>query len=80
MEPVPRPLTGETLLTDTERQARYRAARAARPWVIRTPHPANHRSRAQCWHEILAALVALQAAYVAWLETFAGEPARQRHR
>jgi hypothetical protein len=47
---------GETLLTDTERQARYRAARAAGPWVIRTPHPVNHRSRAQCWHDIIARL------------------------
>ena len=56
-------------MTAAERQARYRAARAARAPVIRTRRPADHRSRAQRWHEAVAALTALQAEYAIWLES-----------
>ena len=60
--------TGERPMTDAERQARCRAARAeARP-ATRIRRPAEHRSRARRWHDALAELVALQAEYEAWLE------------
>jgi hypothetical protein len=56
-------------MTVAERQARYRAARAAGAPVVRTRRPADHRSRAQRWHDALATLTALQAEYAAWLES-----------
>lgn len=55
-------------MTDAERQARYRAARAAGVPVIRTRRPADHRGRAQRWYDAVAAVTALQGEYVAWLE------------
>jgi len=55
-------------MTDAERQARYRAARATRAPVIRTRRPADHRSRARRWHDAVVELTALQAQYMAWLE------------
>jgi hypothetical protein len=55
-------------MTDAERQARYRAARAAGVPVIRTRRPIDNRSRARRWHDTIAALVQLQAEYVAWQE------------
>ena len=65
---MPRPSIGETAMTDAERQARYRAARAAGRPVIRTRRPADRRSRIQRWNDALAALAASQAEYAAWLE------------
>jgi len=58
---VPRKPIGETAMTDAERQARYRAARAADAPVIRTRRPADHRSRARRWHDTVAELTDLQA-------------------
>ena len=55
-------------MTDAERQARYRAARAAGAPVVRTRRPADHRSRARRWHDTVAMLMGLQAEYDAWLE------------
>jgi hypothetical protein len=55
-------------MTDAERQARHRAARAAGTPIIRTRRPADHRSRARRWHDAVAELVELQAQYAAWLE------------
>lgn len=55
-------------MTDAERQARCRAARAAGRPIIRTQRPAGHRSRARRWLDTIAELVLLQAEYVAWLE------------
>jgi hypothetical protein len=66
---MPRQPLGERALTAAERQARYRAARAASAPVIRTCQPADHRSRAQRWHDAVAMLVTLQAEYAAWLES-----------
>jgi hypothetical protein len=66
---MPRPPLGERALTTAERQARYRAARAANAPVIRTRRPADHRGRAQRWHDAVAALTALQADYATWLES-----------
>jgi len=66
---MPRPSIGEQAMTDAERQARYRAARAAGVPVIRTRRPADHhRSRAQRWHSVVVTVAALQAEYIAWLE------------
>jgi hypothetical protein len=65
---MPRPSIGEQAMTDAERQARYRAARAAGVPVIRTRRPADHRGRAQRWYDAVAAVTALQGEYVAWLE------------
>lgn len=64
---MPRPLIGDKPMTDAERQARYRAARAAAVPVIRTRRPADHRGRARRWHDTIATLVVLQAEYAAWL-------------
>ena len=60
---------GETAMTDAERQARYRAARAARVPVIRTRRPADHRGRARRWTDHVAGLVEAQVEYAAWLES-----------
>jgi hypothetical protein len=64
---MPRPLLGDKPMTDAERQARYRAARAAAVPVIRTHRPADHRGRATRWCDMVGALVAMQAEYAAWL-------------
>ena len=58
---------GERPMTDAERQARYRAARAAARPIVRTRRPADHRSRAKRWQDTVAELVRLQAEYDAWL-------------
>ena len=59
---------GERAMTDAERQARYRAARASGAPVIRTRRPADHRSRARRWDDTVAELIKLQAEYDAWLQ------------
>jgi hypothetical protein len=63
-----RPSIGAKPMTTAERQARYRAARAASTPAIRTHRPADHRSRARRWLDTVAALVDLEVEYVAWLE------------
>ncbi len=65
---MPRKPIGETAMTDAERQARCRAARAADALVIRTRRPADHRGRARRWYDAVTELTALQAQYAAWLE------------
>ena len=66
---MPRKSIGERPLTDAERQARCRAARAAAGVpVIRTRRLIDHRSRAQRWRDAVAELAALQAQHAAWLE------------
>ena len=57
-------------MTDVERQARYRAARAAGRPVIRICRPTDHRSRAQRCDDTIGTLVGLQAEYAAWLAAF----------
>jgi hypothetical protein len=64
---MPRPLIGDKPMTDAERQARYRTARAAGVPVIRTRRPADHRGRARRWHDTVAALMEMQAEHAAWL-------------
>ncbi|HME23855.1 MAG TPA: hypothetical protein VKI44_21430 [Acetobacteraceae bacterium] len=56
-------------MTDAERQARYRAARAAGVPVIRTRRPTDHRGRARRWTDHVAGLVEAQVEYAAWLES-----------
>lgn len=63
----PHPI-GEKPMTNAERQARYRAARAAGTPLTRTRRPADHRSRSRRWLDAVATLTALQAEYAAWLE------------
>ena len=65
---MPRPPTGETSMTGAEREARYRAARAAGAPVVRKRRPADRRSRIQRWNDTIAAAVALQAEYGDWLD------------
>jgi hypothetical protein len=65
---VPAKAIGERAMTDAERQARYRAARASGAPVIRTRRPADHRSRARRWNDAVAELTKLQAEYDAWLQ------------
>ena len=65
---MPRKPIGDRPMTDAERQARCRAARAAGLPVVRIRRPADHRSRARRWHDAVAELIALQAEYEAWLE------------
>ena len=59
---------GEKAMTDAERQARCRTARAAGRPPVRTRRPADHRSRAKRWRATVAELVQLQAEYQAWLD------------
>ena len=65
---MPRNPDGERAMTDAERQARYRAARAGGKPVVRTRRPIDHRSRARRWRDIVSELIDLQAQYAAWLE------------
>jgi hypothetical protein len=66
---MPRKPIGETAMTDAERQARYRAARAAGTPVIRIRRPTDHRGRAQRWKDHVAGLVEEQIEYTAWLDS-----------
>ena len=66
---MPAKAIGERAMTDAERQARYRAARASGAPVIRTRRPADHRSRARRWNDTAAELTRLQDEYDAWLQS-----------
>src|SRR5271166_6115620 len=66
---MPRKSIGETAMTDAERQARYRAARASGTPVIRTRRPTDHRGRARRWTDHVAGLVDAQIEYAAWLDS-----------
>ena len=69
---MPRKSIGERPMTEAERQARHRAARAAGAPVIRTRRPADRRGRARRWHDAVAELTELQAQYAAWLQALPG--------
>jgi hypothetical protein len=68
--PVPGldPGIGDTAMTDAERQARYRAARATGKPIIRIRRPAARRGLLQRWNDACAAFTDLQARYAAWLD------------
>ncbi len=55
-------------LTDAERQARCRAARASGTPAVRIRRPLDHRSRAKCWCDAISELTTLQGHFAAWLE------------
>ena len=59
---------GDRAMTDAERQARHRAARAGGAPAIRMHRPTDRRSRAQRWNDSVATLIELQANYAAWLD------------
>jgi hypothetical protein len=65
---MPRNSIGDRPMTDAERQARCRAARATGRPPIRIRRPADHRSRVRRWHDAVAELVSLQGEYEVWLE------------
>jgi hypothetical protein len=65
---MPRPTIGDTAMTDAERQARYRAARATGQPVIRTRRPTDRRGLLQRWNDARAEFTDLQARYAAWLD------------
>ena len=60
---------GQRTITNAERQARFRQARADGQPKLRYWRPADRRSRPQRWREAVAELVSLQAEYAEWLET-----------
>ena len=68
---MPRKSIRETAMTDAQRQARYRAARAAGTPAICTRRPADHRGRARRWNDHVAGLVEAQVEYAAWLDSLA---------
>ena len=65
---MPRKSIGERPMTDAERQARCRAARASGTPPIRIQRPLDRRSRAKRWREAVSELTTLQGQYAAWLE------------
>jgi hypothetical protein len=66
---MPRKPIGETAMTDAERQARYRAARAASKPVIRIRRPGDHRGRARRWTDHVTGLVEAQVEFAEWLDS-----------
>ncbi len=65
---MPRKSIGERPMTDAERQARSRAARACGTPAVRIRRPLDHRSRAKRWCDAISELTTLQGQYAAWLE------------
>jgi hypothetical protein len=65
---MPRRPLADKPMTNAERQARHRAARAAARPVIDYRQAGDRRSRAQRWPDAVTVLVALQAEYRAWLQ------------
>jgi len=65
---MPRPTIADTAMSGAERQARYRAARAAGSPVVRCRAPVNRCSRIRRWNDTVDGLTALQAEYAAWLD------------
>jgi hypothetical protein len=55
-------------MTHAERQARYRAKRAAGAPTFRYRKPVDRRSRLQRWRDVVAELQDLQDEYQTWLE------------
>jgi hypothetical protein len=65
---MPHKPLGDRPMTNAERQARHRAARAAAQPVIHYRRAADRRSRAQRWRDAVAELVILQSEYAQWFE------------
>ena len=62
---------GEHALSDTERQARYRARQRAKqtPHLVRYRRPIDRRGRAQRWCDAVTELLTLHTEYVTWFDT-----------
>jgi hypothetical protein len=65
---MPHKPLGDRPMTNAERQARHRAARAPAQPVIHYRRAADRRSRAQRWRDAVAELVILQSEYAQWFE------------
>ena len=65
---MPRKPLGDRPLSNAERQARHRAARATSRPVNHYRPAADRRSRAQRWRDAVAELVILQSQYAQWFE------------
>ena len=65
---MPRQPLGDRPLTNAQRQARHRAARAASRPIVHYRPAADRRSRAQRWRDAVAELVILQSEYAQWFE------------
>ena len=65
---MPRKPFGDRPLTNAERQARHRAARAASRPVIHYRPVTERRSRARRWRDAVVELVILQSQYAQWFE------------
>jgi hypothetical protein len=65
---MPRRPLADRPMTNAERQARYRFARATALPVIHYRRVADRRSRVQRWRDAVAVLITLQAEYRAWLQ------------
>jgi hypothetical protein len=65
---MPRRPLGDKPMTNAQRQARHRTARATARPVIHYRRAADRRSRAQRWRDAVAELFALQAEYATWLD------------
>ena len=59
---------GDQALSNAQRQARYRARRAAAKLLPIVRRPDGRRSRPQRWRAAVGELIALQAEYAAWLD------------
>ena len=59
---------GDQALSNAQRQARYRARRAAAKPLPIVRRPAGHRSRPQRWRAAVGELIALQAECAAWFD------------
>ena len=75
---MPRKSVGERPMTDAERQARCRTARAAGLPAIRTRRPMDHRSRAKRWCDAVSELTRLQPHYAAWLDALPECPSENK--
>jgi hypothetical protein len=63
------PIEDNQVLSNAERQARYRVRKAEQAGtIIRYRRPADRRTRPQRWHDAVAELLALQAEYAAWAD------------
>jgi hypothetical protein len=65
---MPRKPFDDRSLTNAERQARHRAARAASRPVIHYRPVTERRSRARRWRDAVAELTILQSEYAQWFE------------
>ena len=66
---MPRKSIGERPMTDAERQARCRSARASGAPPVRIRRPLDHRGRAKRWSDAVSEVTTLQGQYAAGLES-----------